>query len=740
MGMSSGLSQPLEETMDDGEFGRGEILAVDDTVESLTYLCEILRHHGHVVRAAPSGDLAVWSACSKPPDLILLDVRMPGIDGFEVCRRLKADERTAHVPVIFLSALTDIDDKLQGFQAGGVDYIAKPFEPAEVLQRVRTHVRLTRLTQALKAERQSLAQKVSERTAALEIANQRLQLVASAFEASYSGMFITDVQGVLEAVNSAFIRMSGYSREECIGQNIRLLCVDTDDAACFGKMWQALATQKHWAGEIWNQRKDGSRAPRLLSISFVSGVPGISGSTDHYVGAFSDLSEIREAQDVIEHLVHHDTLTGLPNRLIAQDRFNQRATTLQSDESLSVICINLDRFRLINDRHGHEQGNALLHWVAQNLSERMPVGDTLFREGADEFILIHHERNETHNDENNSSVSARLLAETLSDQPGIALPDTLSSISLSYSIGIASYPHDGQDFDTLITNASLALRHIKEKGGGACACFTEELDQGARTWFEIAQHLPKALAEGEFEVYYQPQTEIHTQRIVAAEALLRWKSPKLGQVSPASFIPVAEETGDIVAIGDWVLNAVCAQIAHWRRDGMSDIRVAVNLSARQFIRHDIGETVAQALVRHTIPSSCLELEITESALIDDVQAAISTLQQLKQLGVSISLDDFGTGYSSLSYLKKFPLDYLKVDQSFVRDLTVDEDANAIVLSIISLAHNMRMKVIAEGVETIEQMAFLIEQQCDLLQGYYLGRPMPVAQFSERIASQHKERE
>ncbi len=738
MDQISSVTTSHDEIMADGSFGRGEILAVDDTVESLTYLCEILRHHGHVVRAAPGGDLALWSACSKPPDLILLDVRMPGIDGFEVCRRLKADERTAHVPVIFLSALTDIDDKLQGFRAGGVDYIAKPFEPAEVLQRVRTHVRLTQLTQALEAERMSLAQRVLERTTELEAANQRLRLVASAFEASYSGMFITDAQGILEAVNPAFSRISGYAHEDCIGQSIRLLCADNDDATCFEKMWQTLATQKHWAGEIWSRRKDGTRVPQLLSVSTVAGVPGISVSSDHYVGAFSDLSEIREAQDVIEHLVHHDALTGLPNRLIAQDRFKQRATTLQSNESLSVICINLDRFRLINDRHGHEQGNALLQWVARSLAARMPVGDTLFREGADEFILIHHEYNETRNDESHGSITARLLAENLSSQPGVELPDTLSSIALSYSIGIASYPGDGQDFDTLIANASLALRRVKEKGGGACACFTEALDQGTRTWFDIAQHLPKALTQDEFEVYFQPQTETHGQRIVAAEALLRWKSPKLGQVSPGNFIPVAEETGDIVALGNWVLHTVCAQIARWRKEGLGDIRVAVNLSARQFMHHDIGETVAHALAHHAIPPHCLELEITESALIDDVQAAIITLQKFKQLGVSLALDDFGTGYSSLSYLKKFPIDYLKVDQSFVRDLTLDDDANAIVLSIISLAHNMRMKVIAEGVETGEQMAFLIGQKCDLLQGYYLGRPMPVEQFSERIEAQRRE--
>jgi diguanylate cyclase (GGDEF)-like protein/PAS domain S-box-containing protein len=722
--------------MAETEFGRGEILAVDDTLESLAYLCEILRHHGHVVRAAPGGDLALWSACSKPPDLVLLDVRMPGIDGFEVCRRLKADARTAQVPVIFLSALDDIDDKLQGFRAGGVDYIAKPFEPAEVLQRVRTHVRLAQLTRALEAERLALAQKVRERTAELEATNQRLRLVASAFEASFSGMAITDPQGTILAINPAFTRMTGYGRDECIDQNIRLLRASRHEAAYFKKMWQTLAEQGRWSGEIWNRRKDGTEKPQLLNIAAVPGTSGQDRYT-HYVAAFSDLAEIREAQEVIDYLVHHDPLTGLPNRLIAQDRFSQWLAAGTTDEHISVVCINLDRFRLINDRHGYATGNAVLQWVSKAMNDLLPAGSTLFREGADEFVLIHRERKGLA--DTRQMVEAILACLNAGIPTGVATGvEDMAADVLSSSIGIATYPADGHSFETLIANASLALRRIKEKGGNACAYFSESLDQGMRTRFEIARHLHKALSQGEFEVYLQPQTSAQGARIVAAEALLRWKSAELGSVSPASFIPVAEETGDIVAIGAWVLDTVCEQIAAWRRDGLGDLRVAVNLSARQFTRHDICATVARALAHSGIPPTCLELEITESALIDDVQEAITTLQQLKQLGVSISLDDFGTGYSSLSYLKKFPIDYLKVDQSFVRDLIVDVDANAIVRSIIGLAHNMRMKVIAEGVETVEQMNFLIDQQCDMLQGYYLGRPMPVAQFRALIEVQTRQ--
>lgn len=724
--------------MNDDEFAHdganecGEILAVDDTVESLTYLCEILRGSGHVVRAAPSGELALWSACSKPPDLILLDVRMPVMDGFDVCRRLKADPRTAQVPVIFLTAYSDIEHKVQAFSVGGVDYISKPFEPDEVLQRVGIHLRLARLTKALEAARHFLEQRVRERTAELNSANQQLRLVANAFETSFSGMFITDTQGTIQAINPAFTSMTGYQNADCVGRNINLLRSNRHDAAYFEKMWQSIAAQGRWAGEIWNQRKDGTVIPQLLSISVV---PDGTGKNTHYVGSLSDLSEISEAREVINHLVHHDALTGLPNRLIAQDRFNQLAETLASDESIAIICINLDRFRQINDRYGHDTGNVILQWLAECLKQLIPSGDTLFREGADEFIVIHHQHK--------GLVNVRLLAETLGAHLKKTRPTEISAAAFSASIGIATYPADGVGFDELIANASLALRRIKDQGGGGCACFSEQLDQGMRTRFDIAQQLPKALAQGEFEVYLQPQTEIHgshrnmrNKRIVSAEALLRWKSPELGVVSPAQFIPVAEETGDIIAMGNWVMNTVCDQIAAWRSEGLGDIRVAVNLSARQFMSHETCISVAEALTRTGIPPACLELEITESALIDDVQKAITILHQLKQLGISISLDDFGTGYSSLTYLKKFPLDFLKVDQSFVRDLIIDDDANAIVLSIISLAHNMRMEVIAEGVETGEQMEFLVKQGCNLLQGYYLGRPMPAAEFRELILAQH----
>lgn len=713
----------------------GEVLVVDDSAESLSYLCDFLKANGYAVRAAPNGELALWTAASRPPDVILLDVRMPDMDGFEVCRRLKADPRTADVPVIFLSAQTDTEDKIRGFRIGGVDYIGKPFDAEEVLQRVSTQVRLSCVTRQLEQEKASLEARVWERTAELEesavalrqevvahrLAEDELRLAASAFGASMSSMFITDTEGVIVALNPAFSEVTGYSRNECIGHNVRLLKSDRHDAGFFQKMWHAIQTEGKWSSEIWNRRKDGNVFPCMHTITAVRDG---AGRIKNYVGVLLDLSESRDAQTLIEFLTQHDPLTGLPNRNVVLEQFRHRVESSHSEEKIAVVCVNLDRFRYINDFHGYSIGNEVLQWIAGELSDLLPARDMLFREGADEFVLVHPCR------------SGMLGVQSLADQILSRINCEMSldelRIALSVSLGVAMHPDDGTSLDELIANASLAMGRAKEKGGGACGFFSETLDQGVRVRFEMAQYLRHALARGEFEVYLQPQVDAENALIVGAEALLRWRSPELGFVSPATFIPIAEDTGCIVEIGGWVLDQVCRQIAEWHAAGLGYFKIAVNLSARQFSQKDICATVAQSLERSGIPSAYLELEITESAIIEDVQEAIATLRGLKQLGVAISLDDFGTGYSSLSYLKKFPIDYLKIDQSFVRDLITDPDADAIVLSIIALAHNMRLRVIAEGVETSAQHEFLAKHGCDHLQGYLFSKPVPIREMARQL--------
>lgn len=731
------VDQTFSATGVDTESSRpGEVLVVDDTADSLDYMCELLRTEGYSVRAAPNGELALWTAQAKPPDLILLDIRMPGMDGYEVCRQLKADARTASVPIIFLSAQSDLEDRLEGFRAGGVDYIGKPFEAEEALQRVATQVRLTQMGRALEQERAMLAQRVSERTAELEHMAQalreqlaihqqlehELQLAAIAFEASLTSMLITNAQGRILAINPAFSSLTGYAYEDCLEKDARLLNSSRQDRASLAHIWDRLKTQGKWSGELWIRTRDGNELPCFCTVVAVLDA---TGSIYRFVAGLHDLSENRDAQTLIEFLTHYDPLTGLPNRILVQDRFAQMVAAANAGAIVAIIYIDVDRFRHINDFLGYDVGNEVLQKLAGKLKDLLPVNSSLFRESADGFVLIHPGDADL--------LSLHALIEAVGMQLNGEFHINEASLILSASLGVAIYPLDGQSLNELIVNASLTLDRAKEQGGGGVAFFSDAINQGRRARYDIAQRIRPALQRGEFSVYLQPQFDAGGSELVGAEALLRWHSPELGFVSPGTFIPVAEETGSIIELGDWVLNEVCRQIAAWHKAGLGYLKVAVNLSARQFHQQDICATVSQVLKRHGIPADTLELEITECIIIDNVQEAIQTMHRLKELGLTIALDDFGTGYSNLRYLKKFPIDYLKIDQSFVRDLIEDPDADSIVCSIISLAHTMRLSVIAEGVETEAQQAFLAGQGCDLLQGYLLGRPMPIDDFRLLLA-------
>jgi diguanylate cyclase (GGDEF)-like protein/PAS domain S-box-containing protein len=705
----------------------GEILVVDDTPEMLSFFFELLDEEGYAVRTAPNGELALWTVRSRLPDLILLDVRMPDMDGFEVCRRLKADAGTAHIPVIFLSAHYELADKIRAFRVGGADFIEKPCAGEEVLQRVATQIQLARVTAELKVEKALLEEKVLQRTEQLEmstallrdevnarrLAESNLRIAAGAFEASLSGMFVTAADETIVAINPALSAIIGYSADECLGRHQRLFNSDKHDEQFFHSIRASILATGNWTGEVWNRRKDGNVFP---SLQTVSAIRDASGQTINYVSAIFDLSETKDAQVLIDFLTGHDRLTGLPNRVMVRDRLAQLQTNAAQDgETLAVISINLDRFRFINDFHGHAAGDEILKWVAQQLRDAVSSQDNVFREGGDEFIVVRREPG--------GMLGLRLLVDTILANLNAEVDVDGVLIATSASAGIAVYPSDGATLDELTNNAMIAMSRVKQLGGESHAFFTESLDQGARDRFDMAQRLRHALGNNEFSVKYQPQIDARNGRIVAAEALLRWDSPGLGAVSPARFIPVAEQTGRIVEIGAWVLESVCTQIARWHADGHGYVKVAVNLSAVQFMREDLCERVKSALHRSEIPPQYLELEITEGMIIEDVDKAIATMRALRDIGVTISLDDFGTGYSSLSYLKQFPIDYLKIDQSFVRDLFVEQDADAIVLSIIGLAHHLRLKVVAEGVETEAQRDFLVRHGCDLLQGYLFSKPV-----------------
>ncbi|MHA4871022.1 EAL domain-containing response regulator [Duganella sp. PWIR1] len=705
---------------------KGEVLIVEDTPASLKLLSDLLTEAGYYVRQAPNGELALWTAQSRPPELILLDIRMPGIDGFEVCRRLKATPELSQVPVIFLSAQHDTDDKVRGFELGAVDFIAKPFQAEEILARTDAHVKLGRAQKALASERALLEERVAERTAELakEVEQRRaneefLRLASQVFEATQDAIVVTDREGHIVATNPAFTQISGYTAAEVQGQSVGLLHAGDADASSFGAMVQSVVATGHWSGEILARRKNGDTYPGLLSASVVRDEDG---SVINHVAVFMDITERKAEQHLIDFLSNHDALTGLPNRMLARQRFTHTlAAARREGRCVAVMCLDLDRFKSINDSYGHDMGDKALQVVSRYLSETVREDDTVTRQGGDEFQIIVA-------DDTQLTATIALAQKILAGLRKELVIDG-QQITVTSSIGIAVSLTDGESFDELVRNADTALFRAKEIGRDNYAFFTERMDAEIRDKLAIQGQLRGAIARDEFEVHYQPQVCLKTGAMVGAEALLRWDSAVLGKVPPNRFIPLAEEYGLVNSIGEWVLESVCAQMKVWHDQGLGEIKVAVNLAAGQFANDATVPYVESTLRKFGVSPEYLGLEITEGTVMGDPNKAVAALRRLKDIGVGISLDDFGTGYSSLSYLKRFPIDVLKIDKSFVDDVTTNSADAAIALSVISLAHNLNMRVIAEGVETREQVQFLAERGCDEMQGYYFSRPVNAESFT-----------
>ena len=712
---------------------KGEVLIVEDTPASLKLLSDLLGGAGYAVRQAPNGELALWTAQARPPDLILLDVRMPGLDGFEVCRRLKESPELCQVPVIFLSAQHDTDDKVRGFALGAVDFIAKPFQAEEILARTDAHVRLRRAQLQLAQERATLEQRVAERTAELEQvastlarevqfrrANEDLlRLSGQVFEATQDAILITDPKGVIVTSNPAFTRITGYTAQEVRGMDImRLQGGPAGDAAC-GALRQGLRSSGCWSGEVQTRRKSGDSYPSHLSATTVHGPDG---AIINYIGVFLDISERKAEQHLIDFLSYHDALTGLPNRALVRERFEQqRLAAVRDGQQMVLMCLDLDRFKNINDSHGQAVGDKALQVVARFLASCVREGDTVARQGGDEFQILLQD----------DALLGRTMALAQTILAGLRGELSVGGerLALTTSIGIAMCPADGDTLDELLRHADTALVRAKEMGRDHYAFFTERMGSDIRARLAMQQQLRGAIARDEFEVHYQPQMCLRTGAMLGAEALLRWDNPVLGKVPPNLFIALAEEYGLITAIGEWVLDTVCAQIRAWLDAGLGSIKVAVNLSGKQFAQDRTVPFVEATLRKYALAPACLGIEITESTVMGDPDKAVAALSCLKDIGVGISLDDFGTGYSSLGYLKRFPIDVLKIDKSFVDDVTTSSSDAAIALSVISLAHNLHMRVIAEGVETREQVDFLTEHGCDEMQGYYFSRPLALDAFT-----------
>lgn len=543
------------------------------------------------------------------------------------------------------------------------------------------------------------------------------KLTAKVFETSAEGILICDAEFRLIAVNAAFSRITGFQREEALGKVSRVFGDETREN--YGEMMAALAEQGYWRGEMRDRRKNGDWYPAELSISSVRDPQG---AVANYVGLFADITVRKQAQERLNFLANHDPLTRLPNRSSLIVTLEERLLGMvDSNGKLAVIFIDLDRFKLINDSFGHQSGDELLRVIALRLANTVGDSGMLARLGGDEFTLLVSDFDSLHE---LADIAERLLKV-------LAQPLRLEEheVFVTGSIGISVFPNDGSDARTLLKNADVAMYRAKDSGKNTYQFFASEMNTQTFERLVLENGMRQALERNEFELYFQPQVSAEGRALVAVEVLLRWRHPQLGLMAPGRFIPLAEETGLIKPIGNWVLAEACRQLTAWDRAGIHVPRVAVNLSPRQFEQQNLTDIVAGALEDAGLAPHRLEIEITESMIMQNPVETVRLLNSLKQLGVKLSIDDFGTGYSSLSMLKRFPLDALKIDRSFVDGLPQDRDSAAITQAVLAMGHKLGFAVVAEGVEHEGQAGFLEQEGCDILQGYHFGKPMPAEHFS-----------
>jgi len=821
------------------------ILAVDDVPDNLSAISEMLRDLDVSIRVASNGPTSLRYASLEPrPDLILLDVMMPGMDGHAVLAELRARPETRGIPVIFVTALDTPSDEETGLFEGAADYIAKPIKPSVLRARVRAQLELKLAHDRQAREQAWLTREVERRVEENRRLETSLQLVLSTtgfgiwkvehesggcemneslfrtfglsetpatlgafldrvhqedrprvehglasllspvdeiyleefrvrhedghwiwvetrgrairrdpegnaqvsmgtmsdislrkeaeaehrlssvvFTSISDGVCITDPDNRILLANDAFCRITGYQAGEVRGQTPALLKSGAHSPAYYQAMWESLDSHDSWRGEITNRRKDGELITEWLSISAVRDA---GGRLTNYVGIFSDLSERRAAADRIQYLSSYDPLTNLPNRSLFADRLGQALINAHRfNRQTATILLDLDRFRFINETLGPPAGDEVLLEVARRLQLQVRDGDTVGRRSGNEFGFVMANLSQ----ERDAIALAQRILEAIS-VPFVVSGQTLV---VTASIGISLAPRDGNSSDELLKTADTALARAKKAGRNTFRFYSPEMDSDAARRLGLESALRDALQNNEMSIAYQPQVSLESGNIIGMEALLRWHSPLFGSVSPNEFIPIAEETGLILPIGEWVLRTACLQTRRWHDLGFAMLRVAVNLSTRQFRQASLVQVVRQTLADTGLPANLLELEITESAFIDDADEAIAMCLALKTLGIKLSLDDFGTGYSSLAYLSRFPFDKLKIDQGFVRDIIENPINAAIATAAIVMARSLNLSVLAEGVETEAQANFLRGRRCDSMQGYLFSPALPPGEFEQLLA-------
>ena len=551
-------------------------------------------------------------------------------------------------------------------------------------------------------------------------AEEKLRLSATVLEHIADAVMVVDIEGVIVAVNPAFTQITGYTEAEAVGRHSSLTRSERHDEVFYQTMWDELIASGFWRGEIWRRRRNGELYLEWLTISAVRDTHAL---TTHYVGVCSDITQVKQAQEKLDHLAHHDPLTALPNRLLFHDRLQHALLRAARDgEQLAILFIDLDRFKNVNDTLGHHIGDELLQQVAAQLAVRLREGDTLARLGGDEFIVLLENVDGQYGA---TQVAEKLVA--MFEQPFLVAGHELF---VTCSVGVSLFPDDAQDLNMLIRNADVAMYQAKARGRNGYRFYAPSMTGEGIERLRLETFLRRSIEKNEIFLNYQPQVEIDTGRLIGVEALVRWNHPELGLIPPARFIPLAEDSGYINQLGKWVLDEACRQMMRWQAQGLHVPKMAVNLSVKQFERGSMAGVVADILRETGLAPQRLQLEVTESVIMNTGDA-LGYINDLHAIGVGLAIDDFGTGYSSLAYLKQLPVQTLKIDRSFIKDISSDANDEAIAIAIIQLGKSMQLSVIAEGVETQEQAAFLLRHGCRLAQGYFYSRPVLAQDIVER---------
>lgn len=556
-------------------------------------------------------------------------------------------------------------------------------------------------------------------------AEEKLHLAASVFIHAREGIVITDPHGTIIDVNAAFSAITGYSRDEVIGKNTRILSSGRQSKTFYADMWHSLINQNYWFGEVWNRRKDGEVYAEMLTISAVHDAHGI---VQQYVALFTDVTQIKEHESRLEHIAHYDVLTNMPNRVLFANYLQEAmALSKRHGQPLAVVFLDIDGFKAINDTYGHEVGDTLLITVSANMKKVLREGDILSRFGGDEFVAVMMDQNDI--------VSSYTILDRLLEAASEPIYVNDRKLQVSASIGVTFYPQsEDVDADQLLRQADQAMYQAKLSGKNQYHFFDAELDQSIRGQHEKIKHIQKALENNEFVLYYQPKVNMRTGKVIGLEALIRWQHPQQGLLPPVQFLPIIENHLLEIAVGEWVINTALTQIGLWNTAGI-DIKVSVNISANQLQEENFVQRLHQIVLEHpNIAPFSLEIELLETSALEDVARTAKIIEACKDIGVSFALDDFGTGYSSLTYLKQLPISLIKIDQSFVRDMLVDSNDLNILEGVISLAKAFHRQVIAEGVETVEHGTMLLELGCELAQGYAIAPPMPAHELGNWLSS------